>query len=125
MNLKKTLLFGSVALSVLVLSGCKQTSSTPTATLAEQGAVVITYDGTGFNPEEVKVKTNQKIIFKNTSNGLVQVNSDPHPTHTLYPDLNVDVISANSKKDVTLGTVGTYRYHNHIKASQGGVIVVE
>lgn len=125
MKPSKALLIGSVALAALVLGGCKQVSNKTAVSQEEQGAIMITYDGAVFMPAEVKAKAGQKILFKNTSSETVQVNSDPHPQHTLYPDLNVDVVLPNSNKGLTLGTAGTYKYHNHINASQGGVIVVE
>lgn len=125
MSLKKTLLFGSVALAALALGGCKQVNNKTAGVQDEKDAVVITYDGNSFTPAEVKAKSGQKILFKNNSPETVQVNSDPHPAHTLYPDVNIDVISPNTSKEMKLGSAGTYKYHNHIKASQGGVIVVE
>ena len=67
----------------------------------------------------------ESVNFKNDSTGNVQVQSDPHPTHTLFPELNIGVIVPGESKSVTFTTTGTKTYHNHLNPSQKGEIVVE
>lgn len=91
----------------------------------EANAVVIMYSDSGFTPASVNAKVGQKVIFKNTSSKAVQVNSDPHPVHTLYPELNIGMINAGGSMSLTFSTTGTKTYHNHLSPSEKGSIVVQ
>lgn len=101
-----------------------QTSATSNAT-DEENSVVIVYSDSGFAPASLNAKVGQKVVFKNTSTKAVQVNSAPHPAHTLYPELNVGVVNAGESKSTTFAKAGSYKYHNHLNASENGSIVVE
>lgn len=136
MSLKKIGLLGIIAVSALVLSACTKSkttsggtnqtvSSTSTQIGEEAGEVVIIYSEGGFSPASVNVKFGQKVTFKNTSSSKVEVNSAPHPTHTLYPELNINGIAAGASGSTTFSKAGTYKYHNHLNAGQNGTIVVE
>lgn len=129
-------LLGVIAFSALVLTACTQSKTTggssnqsvsSTSTQSEEGAnaVVITYSEGGFSPASVKVKVGQEVTFKNTSSSNVEVNSAPHPTHTLYPELNINGVAAGASGSTTFSKAGTYKYHNHLNAGQNGTIVVE
>lgn len=121
--------------SAILLSGCNLYQSSPSGdgqtggqtetSQSLQTGNVVSYSSSGFSPAQIKVKVGEKVEFKNTSGGKIQVNSVPHPTHTSFPELNIGVIDAGQMKSVTLTRVGTYSYHNHLNASQGGTIVVE
>ncbi len=134
-NFKKISLAGAIFVSVLALSACNSykattTSSNPsvsstTSAADEAGAVVITYTNSGFSPDPVNAKVGQKVIFKNNSSAAVQVNSAPHPTHTLFPELNIGTISAGASGATSFAKPGTYKYHNHLDASQNGTIIVQ
>lgn len=134
-NFKKASLIGAIAASVFVLAACNSdktttttsnpsTSATSSAT-DEANAAVVTYSDSGFSPASVNAKVGQKVVFKNTSSSAIQVNSAPHPAHTLYPELNIGAIAAGSTGSTSFAKAGTYKYHNHLNASQNGTIVVE
>lgn len=91
----------------------------------EIGAGVIVYSDGGFAPASVSVKAGQSVVFKNTSLRAVQVNSNPHPAHKLYPELNIGVINAGESKSLSFTAVGTKKYHNHLNPSENGSIVVQ
>ena len=91
----------------------------------EANSVVIIYSESGFAPASVTVKAGQSVVFRNTSSRAVQVNSAPHPAHTLYPELNIGVINVGETKSLTFTNTGTKKYHNHLNSSQKGTIVVE
>lgn len=131
-NVKKMLIVGAILSGALVLSACNlykvpsgQTGQQQTTTEAPVSGNVITYSDSGFSPSSVKVKVGEKVEFKNTSSESVQVNSVVHPTHQLYPELNVGTIASGGSKSVTLTTIGTKKYHNHLSPGQTGEIVVE
>jgi plastocyanin len=121
MNFKKAMVIGLISVSAVVLAGCNRQV---TSEVAESGNVIV-FDGNSFSPAEITVGTNETIVFRNDSSTNVSVNSDLHPTHTLYPELNLDVIEPGSSKSLQFANSGTYKYHNHLNASQGGTITVE
>lgn len=136
-DFRKVAIFGSIAASALILSACNlykkpasnQTSSTVTGQEATgesaQVGATITYSTNGFSPSSVTIKAGQAVEFKNTSPATVQVNSAPHPTHELFPELNLGSIVAGQSKTATLTKTGTYKYHNHLNPSENGTIIVE
>ena len=134
MKIQKLLMVSVVVASALVLTACSKTASQKTATdqapttessSAPALANTITYTDTGFSPNPLNVKVGEVVTFNNTSNNVVQVNSAPHPAHNLYPVLNIGAINPGESKSITFTSAGTYKYHNHLNASQNGQIVVQ
>lgn len=133
MNLKKAVFVGVIAVSAVVLAGCKSQVQTgnqgsinqATSASDATGQAVITYDGTSFSPSELKIKAGESVTVKNASSGPVQVNSAVHPTHTLFPELNVGKIGSGASKSFTVSKAGNFTYHNHLNVSQKGTIVAE
>ena len=134
MKIKKLLMVSAVVASTLVLTACSKIASQQTATgqaPTTEGSSVpdvantITYSDTGFSPNPLNVKVGEVVTFNNTSNSVVQVNSAPHPAHNLYPVLNIGAINPGESKSITFTSAGTYKYHNHLNASQNGQIVVQ
>lgn len=130
-NAKKIALAGALCVSTLLLAACNlyqpssKTSQTSQTAVTPVVGNVILYSESGFLPSSIKVKVGQKVAFKNNSKVAVQVNSAPHPTHTLYPELNIGSIAPGETQLTTFNKAGTYKYHNHLNASQNGTIVVE
>ena len=134
-DLKKIIAIGVVISSALILSACNFYKSPSGKTNQDQQTVegqasptasaVISYTESGFSPAQVTVKVGQSVEFKNSSDSNVQVNSAVHPTRELYPILNIGVIAPGESTSVTFDKAGTYKYHNHLNASQTGQIVVE
>ncbi len=52
----------------------------------------ITYSDSGYSPSSITVNTGDKVIIKNTSSRSMQFDSDPHPAHTINPELDVGVL---------------------------------
>jgi plastocyanin len=101
-------------------------SSTPNDAVTPTGSeTVITYSDSGYSPSSVTVKAGDKVIIKNTSSRSMQFDSDPHPAHTINPELNVGSVPAGQEMSFVVDTKGTFGYHNHLNASQKGTIVVE
>ncbi len=135
MNIRKVSLVGIALTSALLLSACNSYKTTTTTTspsrsasssaMDEASAAVITYTDSGFSPVTINAKVGQKVVFKNTSSGSIQVNSNSHPTHTLYPELNIGTIAAGATGSTSFAKAGSYTYHNHLNASQNGTIVVQ
>lgn len=104
------------------------TSQIPTLTIKktsiETNAIHITEQG-GFTPQTIKVKAGTRVIWINKVNKTVSVNSDNHPTHLLYPPLNLGRLIKDSSVQIIFEKTGVYKYHNHYAPSQKGIIIVE
>jgi len=80
----------------------------------------------GFVPEALRIKKSTSINFANFSDTAIDIESADHPTHKLYPQLNIGTIEANDTTNPVLyDKSGTYKYHNHLKPEQTGTIIVE
>ena len=79
----------------------------------------------GFEPSEIKVKAKTLVVWINKSGEPATVNSDNHPTHRLYPFLNLGEFANGSSIQVAFDNPGRYTYHNHLNPEQKGTVIVE
>lgn len=99
-----------------------QTNSSPVRAVAANS--ILLFD-TGFKPKELIVKAGTKITWINRSGKSATVDSDDHPTHKLFPFLNLGQFANGASVQVVFDKPGTYIYHNHFDASQTGRITVQ
>jgi len=99
-------------------------SSSSTDVPAAAAAATITYTDNGFTPAKVVVKKGDVITVKNSSTQDLQFSSADHPSHLLDPELNMNILKPGESGNITISTVGTHGYHNHLDASMTGVIEV-
>ncbi|MGQ9555050.1 MAG: cupredoxin domain-containing protein [Anaerolineae bacterium] len=98
-------------------------AATPIASVAEN---VVTYNGSGFTPAEIRIKAGDAVIFRNDSSEPVWVASNPHPVHTDYPGFDSrKTLAQGESYSFTFEKQGTFGYHNHLHPNQGGTVVVE
>ena len=97
-------------------------SPTPTPTTNQQ---TITVTPSGFQPGSLTIKAGETIVWSNQTNATSNVSSAPHPAHTDYPPLNLGDIAPGASVSLVFPTAGTYKYHNHLNASQFGSITVQ
>jgi len=101
-----------------------KTSAMPSASpMAEAGSVTVTNDG--FSPKTLTIKAGTKVVWTNKSDKTANVSSDNHPTHLLYPFLNLGSFGVGSSVEVVVEKAGTYTYHNHLNPNQKGTIIAE
>jgi len=123
-------LVGAIVATALIFGGKSSDDDTnngnknDTSGTATSSAT-ITYDGSSFSPEEVSIKSGGTVTFVNDSDTEVQPSSDNHPTHTVNPEINFGTIEPGESKTMTVDTKGEFGFHNHLSASQTGVINVE
>lgn len=94
--------------------------------MEKEVTVEVSYTSSGFSPTTVTIKKGATVKFINKSGNKMDVASNPHPTHTDYSGFD-QWKSASKGKDeysFTFEKVGTWGYHNHAKASDGGTVVV-
>lgn len=106
-------------------------TSTESASLAApEGAktteeTVVKITAAGFSPKDVTIKAGATVTWMNEDTAVHTVNSAVHPTHQVYPPLNLGNIQPGGKVSLTFPTAGTYKYHDHLNPSLTGSVIVE
>lgn len=104
-------------------SAIPSATASQAATMNEKNMVKITADG--FSPKSITIKSGESITWENTDSANHTVSSDNHPTHTLFPFLNLGVIKPGETKSVTPAKIGVFTYHDHLNPSLTGSITVQ
>lgn len=99
-------------------------SSTPAGS-ATIPTVNVTLTPSGFAPQNLIVTVGTRIVWTNNSGASATVNSAVHPTHLVYPALNLGSFGNGETLSLVFDQPGTYKYHNHLNAGQTGVVVAE
>jgi plastocyanin len=111
---------GIAAALALALSACDDDSPTsPDGGGGNDGtiAATITIDATGMvTPKEVTIPAGSRVTFTNNHTVNHEMNSDPHPAHSLCPSLNAVGFLApgQSRTSSNLNTVMVCTYHDHL-----------
>lgn len=79
----------------------------------------------GFKPNNLEIKIGGQVVWTNKSGVTASVNSDNHPTHLLWPFLNLGTFENEESVSVMFEKPGTYTYHNHYNPGQKGTIIVK
>lgn len=100
---------------------------------ASQNAFVA-YTAAGFSPQTLTVPAGTTVTFVNQGTAFFRPASDPHPTHTGYPETGGCAgIAFDSCAPVGPGMAwsfkfdkkGAWSYHNHLNPSETGTIIVQ
>ena len=114
--------------------GQQQDESLASSDVQEAQKIIVRYTSSGYEHTLVSVKANTTVTFVNESSAPVWTATDPHPTHSLYPEDGgciksaFDQCMASNKGETwefTFSKAGTWGYHNHLKPSHKGRIIVE
>lgn len=128
------LLVGKLGNKTSQPTGETNQSSTPAESTSNQGTGGtvpkepvdnVTLTNSGFDPKTITVKAGTRVSWLNASGKPGSVNSDSHPTHQLYPALNLGEFPDGYGVQFVFDKPGTYGYHNHLKPSQTGTVIVE
>ncbi|KKU31531.1 MAG: hypothetical protein UX44_C0005G0009 [candidate division WWE3 bacterium GW2011_GWA1_46_21] len=88
--------------------------------------VAVTYNNEGFSPATVTVKVGDKVKWVNESSNDMWVASAFHPTHEVYPEFDeLKAVPKGETYEFVFDRVGTWAYHNHVKATDTGKVTVE
>lgn len=85
---------------------------------------MISLTNQGFSPSTITVKTETPVIWRNDTKDVASINSADHPTHLIYPKLNLGEFASGQFLTIAFDKPGTYRYHNHYNPEKTGAIVV-
>jgi len=97
---------------------------------------LVEYTDDGFVPKTVTINKGETVRFVNNSSKKVWVGGDNHPTHTNYPEKTPDDCLGTSFDtcrslvtaefwEFTFNEVGEWGYHNHVRSSHGGTVIVK
>ncbi len=88
--------------------------------------VAVSIDDAGFSEETITVLAGTTIVFTNNGQGLHQVASDPHPTHTNVPGLDSKKgLATGETFSFTFENAGTFTVHDHLAPSHKATIIVQ
>lgn len=96
---------------------------------------LVEYTDSGFSPATVTVSQGETVRFVNNSSRGVWVGGDNHPTHGIYPEVTENdclgtsfdtcrTLQAGEFWEFTFNHKGEWGYHNHVRASEAGTVVV-
>ncbi|MDP3778760.1 MAG: hypothetical protein Q8R30_01770 [bacterium] len=101
-------------------------SSERSVARSKDSAYVVELRADGFFPEELTIPTGSRVIFTTTTNDYFWPASNPHPTHEIYFGFDPQhLIEHQESWTFTFDKEGMWRYHDHIKPSFTGTIIVE
>lgn len=85
----------------------------------------VKYTNNGFMPDTLAVTVGTTVTFINESSGPMWVASNPHPTHTDLSGFDeLQSVDRGGSYNYTFQKPGTWKYHNHVNAGDGGMVVV-
>ncbi|MCH9675983.1 MAG: hypothetical protein K0U93_31385, partial [Gammaproteobacteria bacterium] len=88
-------------------------------------SIDIVYEGGQFSPPRVELELGAEIYFSNSSDEPVWPASNIHPTHEIYPEFDpLKPLMPGESWAFKPNNVGAWRFHNHLKSDEGGMIVV-
>ncbi|MDP3974847.1 MAG: hypothetical protein Q8P88_00975 [Candidatus Jorgensenbacteria bacterium] len=97
-------------------------------------AHVVKYTDGGFSPAPLTVKRGNTVTWQNDASRNVWPASAVHPTHTAYPTAGGCLgstfdacrgLASGESWSFVFNEIGTWRYHDHLRTSMTGTIVVE
>lgn len=85
----------------------------------------VIYDGAKFSPQVTNLKVGDVVIFRNKSTKSFWPASDPHPQHSLYPELDPDkAVPAGGNWQFTFEKAGSWKFHDHLNPAATGTVNV-
>lgn len=121
----KYVVFAGVLVSgVLILAGIDWKNNLKQQKSGRTSYIVSLTDS-GFKPGEIKITVGDTVIFKNQRNSEFWPTSDPHPTHTDYPEFDPKKQIAPLREwSFQFLKTGTWQYHDHLNSVFRGKVIV-
>lgn len=94
--------------------------------LTGQKEVVVSMGNIAFDQPNIKISLGTKVTWVNNEPISHYINTDPHPGHNYYPDLNSRLLEKGGGYSYIFNSAGYYPYHCSAHADlMKGAIVVE
>ncbi len=109
----------------------EDTTSSPEGSTSEN---IITITSSGFSPSTLTVAQGTTVTFVNEDSSAHRPASNPHPSHTGYPEEGTCSGSAfdsctnlaeGESWSFTFNQIGEWGYHDHLNSGLSGTIIVE
>ena len=101
---------------------------------------IIEISASGFRPSVLEINQGDGVVFLNRDGSLHWPASDVHPTHRVYPGSDINKCGSASERErifdschglnqgerysFVFNEIGNWRYHDHLRASLQGMIIV-
>ena len=108
---------------VVLVVGIYSLTATRSSRQARVATVRIT--ASGFQPATLAVKEGTKIVWTNDDSVLHQLASDPFPKDTGLPGLKSAILNNDQTYTYVASTTGTFGYHDQLKPTINGTLVVK
>ena len=108
------------------LAACNKSSTSPTDTVQTN---TVTITSSGISPKSNQISVGSRVKFVNNDSRSHDMTSDPHPEHTLCPEINqVGFLAAGQSRETgNLVTTRTCGYHDHdnpgATSLQGNIVI--
>jgi plastocyanin len=93
--------------------------------LRDSTQVTIMMKDIAFVPQKIHISRGTEIVWINEDSVIHYVNTDGHPAHTYYPEMNSKALNAGDTYSLTLNIPGIYTYHCSAHPNMTGSIIVE
>jgi len=91
-----------------------------------ESSIEVVYTASGYEPDAVTVAVGTTVTFRNESSRLMWTASNPHPVHTTLAAFDaLRGVAQGETYSYTFTEAGEWGFHNHLLASQTGVVIVE
>jgi len=88
--------------------------------------VIVRATDNGYEPSFITISVGTTVTFANESSRPVQTASAVHPIHQMLPEFDaLRGFAPGESYSFTFQSAGTWRYHNHLRPQQTGVVTVE
>ena len=127
----------SISSDLIAGTGTLNQPTNPPPQMAKHEVI---YTDSGYNPKELKIKLGETVVWKNQSSFGLWTASAIHPSHTIYSGTSLDEHCPDPQNtsfdqcksgqpgqswSFKFDKKGTWRYHNHVRASDFGTIIVD
>lgn len=94
--------------------------------LRGQKEVKVVLTDKGFEPQAIRITEGTRVTFTTTRSDEFWPASDPHPTHTDYPEFDpLEPIQPGASWSFVFDKIGRWGYHDHIRSYFSGTIYVD
>ena len=107
-------------------------------TMPASDTMVVKITSSGFEPKMLTVKAGTMVTFVNGDSNKHWPASAMHPTHTLYPGSGIEKcgtgeaifdacqgLAQGDSFSFTFNEKGSWKYHDHLRVSSTGTVIVE
>lgn len=101
---------------------------------------VVSYTDSGYSPSTLRITVGETVIFESESSRKMWTASAVHPVHRAYPGSDISKCGTQEAENIfdectghatgemwsfTFNNAGEWEYHNHLRPSHTGKIIVE